>query len=65
MQIEGVDLVLTIGGDGTLLEASHHVDDRIPVLGVNSDPTCPQEVRCQTYCTATSFCFRLLRSFQS
>lgn len=31
------DLVITIGGDGTFLEASHHVHDT-PLLGVNSDP---------------------------
>jgi NAD+ kinase len=30
-------LVVTVGGDGTLLAASHNVD-RVPVLGVNSAP---------------------------
>lgn len=34
---EGADLVVTIGGDGTLLAASHHVRD-VPILGVNSAP---------------------------
>lgn len=34
---EGVDLVVTVGGDGTLLAASHHVV-RVPMLGVNSAP---------------------------
>ena len=29
--------VVSVGGDGTFLEASHHVK-RIPILGVNSDP---------------------------
>lgn len=33
------DLVISVGGDGTLLEASHMVRDRTPVLGVNSAPT--------------------------
>ena len=33
----GVDLVLSVGGDGTLLAASHQVD-RAPILGVNSAP---------------------------
>lgn len=33
----GADLVLTVGGDGTLLAASHSVSD-IPILGVNSAP---------------------------
>ena len=30
-------LVVTVGGDGTLLAASHHVG-RAPILGVNSSP---------------------------
>ncbi|KAK2967236.1 hypothetical protein RJ640_002063 [Escallonia rubra] len=42
--ISGVDLVVTVGGDGTLLQASHLMDDSIPVLGVNSDPTQVEEV---------------------
>ncbi|KAH0449953.1 hypothetical protein IEQ34_020645 [Dendrobium chrysotoxum] len=42
--IRGVDLVVTVGGDGTLLQASHLLDNSIPILGVNSDPTQPQEV---------------------
>ena len=42
--IHNVDLVVTIGGDGTLLQTSHFMDDSIPVLGVNSDPTQDQEV---------------------
>lgn len=42
--IQNVDLVVTIGGDGTLLQASHLLNDSIPLLGVNSDPTQPQEV---------------------
>lgn len=46
--IRNVDLVITIGGDGTLLQASHFVDDSIPVLGVNSDPTLVKEVSFQS-----------------
>lgn len=42
--IRHVDLVITIGGDGTLLRASHFMDDKVPVLGVNSDPTQSEEV---------------------
>ncbi|KAL4293694.1 hypothetical protein S83_062927 [Arachis hypogaea] len=42
--IKDVDMVVTVGGDGTLLEASHYMDDTIPVLGVNSDPTRIDEV---------------------
>lgn len=35
--IKNKDLVITVGGDGTLLEVSHYVKDT-PILGVNSDP---------------------------
>ncbi|KAH7423164.1 hypothetical protein KP509_12G042300 [Ceratopteris richardii] len=43
--IRDVDFVITIGGDGTLLQASHFLDSSIPVLGVNSDPTQWTEVK--------------------
>lgn len=33
-----VELVVTIGGDGTLLAASHQIGEGIPLLGVNSAP---------------------------
>ncbi|CAA0341477.1 unnamed protein product [Arabidopsis thaliana] len=42
--IRDVDMVITVGGDGTLLHASHFIDDSVPVLGVNSDPTQAHEV---------------------
>ncbi|EOY13513.1 NAD(H) kinase 3 isoform 2 [Theobroma cacao] len=42
--IRNVDLVVTVGGDGTLLQASHFMDDTVPVIGVNSDPTQAEEV---------------------
>lgn len=32
------DLVVSVGGDGTFLEASHAVPAEVPMLGVNSDP---------------------------
>lgn len=35
---EGLDLVVTVGGDGTLLSASHWVSD-VPILGINSAPS--------------------------
>jgi NAD+ kinase len=40
-RLKGVDrafqMVVTVGGDGTFLDSSHHVR-KIPILGVNSDP---------------------------
>jgi NAD+ kinase len=33
-----VDLVVTVGGDGTLLAASHQLGDGVALLGVNSAP---------------------------
>ncbi|GAB2229855.1 hypothetical protein Droror1_Dr00014111 [Drosera rotundifolia] len=42
--VHDVDLVVTVGGDGTVLRASHFMDDSIPILGVNSDPTQAEEV---------------------
>ena len=36
--LSAFDLVITVGGDGTFLEASHHIKANTPILGVNSDP---------------------------
>lgn len=41
--VQDVDLVIGVGGDGTILNTASFVDDSIPVLGVNSDPTKPGE----------------------
>ena len=35
---DGWDLVVTVGGDGTLLAASHGIGANLPLLGVNSAP---------------------------
>jgi NAD+ kinase len=35
---DGLDLVVTVGGDGTLLAASHDVGD-VPILAINSAPS--------------------------
>lgn len=35
---KGKDLAFSIGGDGTFLLAAHILPDRIPLLGINSDP---------------------------
>lgn len=37
------DLVIAVGGDGTVLSTSCFLDNTIPILGVNSDPTLPEE----------------------
>lgn len=36
--VDGFDLVVTVGGDGTLLWASHRVPPTVPVLAINSAP---------------------------
>jgi len=35
---EDIDLVVTIGGDGTFIRASHFIKFYTPILGINSDP---------------------------
>lgn len=61
--IRDVDLVVTIGGDGTLLQASHFMDDSIPVLGVNSDPTQVEEVKLYFSFTSNPQSLRCLLNF--
>lgn len=51
--VKNVDLVITVGGDGTLLNASHAVRGKTPVLGVNSAPT--TSVGFLTGCRAPTF----------
>ena len=34
----GPDLVIVLGGDGTLTSIAHSVDNTTPVMGVNSHP---------------------------
>jgi len=33
-----ISLVISVGGDGTFIDASHFINDKIPLLGVNSNP---------------------------
>jgi NAD+ kinase len=37
-RIPKADLVVSVGGDGTLLATSHQIGDGIPLLGINSAP---------------------------
>jgi NAD+ kinase len=37
-RIPKADLVVSVGGDGTLLAASHQIGDGVPLLGINSAP---------------------------
>lgn len=37
LSLQGSDIIITVGGDGTFLEASHAVQDK-PILGINSNP---------------------------
>ena len=37
------DLVISVGGDGTLLGTASFLDDSIPILGINSDPSNSEE----------------------
>ncbi len=41
--IQEKDLIIAVGGDGTVLNAASFLDDSIPILGVNSDPTRPED----------------------
>ena len=43
------DLIVSVGGDGTVLSAAHFLDHgTIPMLGVNSDPISRQETESVT-----------------
>jgi NAD+ kinase len=50
---EDVTMVISVGGDGTLLSASHNVNGTLPILGVNSSP--------QT--SVGFFCYSVLNTF--
>ena len=38
------DLIVAVGGDGTILNTSSSLDDTIPLLGINSDPRRPEVI---------------------
>jgi NAD+ kinase len=50
---DDVAMVVSVGGDGTLLSASHNVNGTLPIIGVNSDP----ETSVGFFCYATSDTF--------
>jgi NAD+ kinase len=50
---DDVAMVVTVGGDGTLLSASHNINSTLPILGVNSDPDTSVGFFC--YTTAETF----------
>jgi NAD+ kinase len=37
--VKGVDIVISVGGDGTFIEAAQLIRNDIPIFGVNSDPS--------------------------
>lgn len=47
------DLIVSVGGDGTMLDLSHHLRGKIPIIGVNSDPE--RSVGMLAACDATKF----------
>jgi len=50
---DDVEMVVTVGGDGTLLSASHNVNSALPILAVNSDPSTSVGFFC--YTTSNTF----------
>jgi NAD+ kinase len=43
--VEGCDLVIALGGDGTTLIAAHEVRSTdVPILGINTDPATPSDL---------------------
>ena len=51
--LQDVALVVTVGGDGTLLSASHSLHSQVQILGVNSDP----KTSVGFFCAATAETF--------
>lgn len=56
---EGCDLILSVGGDGTLLRVSHFVNNAA-ILGINSNPKTSEGVLC--YATRHDLKEKLARS---
>jgi NAD kinase len=49
------DLVITVGGDGTLFDVARYLDSSIPIMGVNSNPIIGGSVGFTCHCTAGEF----------
>jgi NAD+ kinase len=45
--ISGKDIVITVGGDGTVLSTSHKIKNEVPILGVNSNPKIKEGFLCR------------------
>jgi NAD+ kinase len=43
------DLVIAVGGDGTVLNTASFLDDSVPVLGINSDPSQPNDEKVMSH----------------
>lgn len=46
-EIKGKDLVISVGGDGTVLSSAHRISDFTPLLGVNSNPKIKEGFLCR------------------
>lgn len=59
--VHNADLVLAVGGDGTLLEAARMIHDETPLMGLHSTPTASIGYLCTGH---VSQCSHLLDQFQ-
>ena len=56
IHVAGKDLIISVGGDGTCLSASHYINDRTPMLAINSDPTKQSEKGLETRRSVGALC---------
>ena len=61
-RIEGFDLVITVGGDGTVLDTAHKIWDQTPLLGINSHPETSAGVLCSGTADQTPTLIESIRS---
>ena len=60
---DDVEMIITVGGDGTLISASHNISGNIPILAVNSDPSTSVGFFCCT--TSSTFQNHLILSLEN